>query len=74
MGDHHLVVDVIAPGDFDRLVAGLHVEPLPVELVLSGVIRVEPLDEQVLSVGGLIGHAPGDPLVVPDDDPWRAGE
>jgi len=57
----------------DLLPHDLAVHPLAAGLVLTRVLGVDPLHEQVIAVGHGIGDAPGDAIVVADDDPRHAG-
>src|SRR5262245_29312485 len=59
--------------DSDLLAHDVDALPLALELVAPRVGRVEPLDIYVLHVGHAVGHAPGDPLVMADNNTWRAG-
>ncbi len=48
--------------------------PRAVDFDLVGVGRVDALDVEVLHVGTEVGHAPGDVLVMADDDRRQAGQ
>ena len=68
---HHRL---LLPGDGDLLAHDLHIQPLPLVLVLVGVFRIDPLDEQVLYVRPQVRDPPGNVVVVADDDAGVAGE
>ena len=61
-------------GDEEHLLAGVHRLPLAVDVVQVGVVRVDPFQVKVLHVRPGIGHAPGDAVVVADDDRRQADE
>src|SRR5437660_412542 len=58
----------------DRLTNDLSLVPLALKFVLVGIFRVKFLDVEILNIGDGIGDAPGDMLVMPDDNARAAGE
>ena len=68
-GQHHRL---IAPVHVNRLVDDIHVDPLAVDFVLIRVGRVDALDIHVLHIRADVGHAPGDAVIVADDDAGNA--
>ncbi len=66
---HHRL---LAPVHIDALVDELHLPPLALHLVLVRTGRVDSLYEQVLRVVAEVGNAPGDAVVVADDDAGKA--
>ena len=74
LGLAHGQGDILAAVDLDDLLDEGHVAPLAHVLVLVGVVGVDLLDVEVLHVGADVGDAPGDAVVVADDDAGDAGE
>ena len=70
----HGQMDVGCAADLDLLLTHLSVHPLAIDQVLAWIAGLEGLKVQVLHVGTGVGHSPGDPLVVADDDDRPAGE
>ena len=66
--------DIVAPGDLDHLVADLERDRRALEQVVGRVRRIDLLLEQVLHVRADVRGAPGDPLVVAEDDGRDARE
>src|SRR5438552_12252629 len=61
--------------NFDMFLPHLGIHPSSLHQILSGVLKLEGLQVDVLDVGAGVRHSPGDVLVVPDDDqrsPWQA--
>ena len=54
--------------NLDLLTPDVHIDPLAVDLVLVGVVRVDMLDVHVLRVEISVGQAPGDAVIVADHD------
>src|SRR5699024_4278569 len=67
----HRDLDVLAPGDLDRL--GAHVQR-HVGVAAQHAVPVDVLQVEVGDVGVQVGDAPRDVLVVADDDAGQAGE
>ena len=70
----NLVVHVFASRHPYHLGVYIHVDPFAVNLVLIWVVRVDPLDREILGVYGLIGDTPRDVLVVTHHHPRHPGK
>ncbi len=60
--------------DVDGFVEDLGFRPFAVDLIFVGCGGIEFFDVEVLDVGAVVGEAPGDAIVVSDDDERRAGK
>ena len=72
--DDNLQVLVGLPFDVNRFVKNLRLCPFSVHPVFVGCCGIERLDVEVLNVGAVIREAPGDAVVVTDDDERGAGQ
>ena len=60
--------------DVNDFVENLGSDPGAVDAVFVGRGGIEGFDVKILDIGAVIGEAPGDAIVVADDDEWSAGE
>src|SRR5260370_37664402 len=59
--------------NLDLFMTHFRVAPTLRGLVAKRIRRIELFDVEILNVGADICHAPGDPIVVTDDDAGKAG-
>ena len=67
-GIAHCLLHGVCPCDLDRLRHLHHVHPFTIDLVLVGILGINLIDVQIHHVRIDIGDAPGNGLVVADDD------
>src|SRR5262249_42624690 len=58
--------------DVNHFVTSLGFGPSPLDAVFVRIRWIEGLDVEVLDIGAVVGESPGDAIVVPDDNQWRA--